>query len=1397
MCANGNVLGIDIGSVAVAVAEVGRAGEVLKSAYDFHHGDVAGRLTSVLQGFDRSRIDAWAATSSTPPIIDVDGVYDNQMAVIASVLHFHEKAGSILVVGGERFGAVFFDENGRYRNFKANSSCAAGTGGFLDQQARRLNLGGIEALSDLAFHNRGALPKIASRCAVFAKTDLVHAQQEGYSLEEICDGLCHGLARNIVDTLFSREKPLAPLIFTGGVSRNRAVARHVRDLLDIKILVDPTGVYGAAGAALSLLRDSRTGRVRPSRHSNRKQASSGNLYPPLRLVLSDYPDFEGLERYAFIREDADPENPVEVDIYERIAAGSSLEAWLGFDIGSTSTKAVLLDRSGKVVGGFYNRTAGRPITAVQSILAAIDDVARRSRIDVRIIGAGTTGSGRKLMGGIIGADLIVDEITAHARAARELNPDVDTIIEIGGQDSKFTTLKNGLVTFANMNTVCAAGTGSFIEEQALRLGCPLEEYSARAENQMAPLASDRCTVFMERDINHYLREGYTPDEVLASVLHSVRENYLTKVATESAIGRTILFQGATAKNRALVAAFEQRLNQPIHVSRYCHLTGALGTALILADSGVEASTFRGLGLWRRPIPVRTEICELCTNHCKIVVAEVGGQTFGYGFLCGRDYGVRKHVDNNRSGFDLLRERRRVFRTTPAEIPEGGVTVGLPAVLHMVDDLPLWRRFFDELSIKTVTSEACVDGVKQGRHLADADFCAPMTAMYGHIQYLAPRCDRIFFPFYLERKSSEKGLRRQYCYYTQYAPALAAELCPDVIAPLVHYLYSSLQTKIELYRALKPILPKGHTFFSVAAAFSRAVEFMDKGLERLRAMYREKSIEVGDLHVILVGRPYLILDPAMNKNILDIFASMGIRTFFQDMIDAQPDQLEAVNPLLQEITWHYAAKVLETTEIAARTEGAYPVFLTSFMCSPDSFAIEYFKKIMEAHQKPYLILSLDEHDSSVGYETRIEAAVRSFRNHLEASHRKPAVYGPSIIPSRVDRLHDRTFFMPNWEPATLKLIAANLRREGFDARVLEENETNIRRSMRFNTGQCIPLNIFAQQFIEQVEKQDLDPAKTAMWMPISNLSCNLSLYPHHLKTILHDYGRGMEKAGVYRGLLSFLDLSVKLPLDTYLAIMFGGLLRKIGCEIRPYEKIKGSTDKVLERGISALEQAFLGKTSKKEALDRTVSELSHIEKIEAGRPRVAIFGDFYVRDNDVMSRNLVRFIEKNGGEAVPTPYHLYLKMIAGPYIRKWLVEGKYYDAVTTEALLAIINRLEKSYNRMFGRITDGLDLGRDRSFEKILAEYHVRMENTGESMDNLLKIHHLEHKYPDIALFVQTSPAFCCPSVVTEAMARRIEKKTGIPVVSITYDGIGGHKNDVILPFLEYPRRPGQRRALAG
>jgi len=312
MDAPNHILGIDIGSVALAAAEIDAHKQVIHSTYVFHHGDIRGTLHTTLSSFDLTNIGAIGATSSTPKFLHTTRIYDNRVAVIAACRQFFPRIGSILLVGSERFGIIHFDEEGNYKKFRTNSSCAAGTGSFLDQQAHRLNLEGAEELARIAQENEGEIPKIASRCAVFAKTDLVHAQQEGYSLPAICEGLCRGLAKNIIDTLFEKESALSPVIFAGGVAKNSAVVHHISSILEQEIITDENApLFGA-----------------------------------------------------------------------------------------------------------------------------------------------------------LGADLIIDEITAHARAAVYIRPDVDTIIEIGGQDSKFTTLADGMVTFSTMNTVCA-GVGYPFDQRKL------------------------------------------------------------------------------------------------------------------------------------------------------------------------------------------------------------------------------------------------------------------------------------------------------------------------------------------------------------------------------------------------------------------------------------------------------------------------------------------------------------------------------------------------------------------------------------------------------------------------------------------------------------------------------------------------------------------------------------------------------------------------------------------------------------------------------------------------------------------------------------------------------------------------------------------------------------------
>jgi predicted nucleotide-binding protein (sugar kinase/HSP70/actin superfamily) len=750
------------------------------------------------------------------------------------------------------------------------------------------------------------------------------------------------------------------------------------------------------------------------------------------------------------------------------------------------------------------------------------------------------------------------------------------------------------------------------------------------------------------------------------------------------------------------------------------------------------------------------------------------------------------VQKNR--YDLIGLRKPHFPVKTEAPAKHGFTIGIPAALHLFEDMEFWQHFFSDLGIQTLTSKGLKNPVKLGKTVANAEFCAPVVALHGHVSHLMEQADFVFLPFYFEDKSKEKDFRRQHCYYTQFSPSIISCLQATdqkrLITPIIRYLYTSFHTKMELYKCLKSLPVKlSFSFFDIVMAYDRAVEFKQQHTQKLKQIYQEQTKDSPGIKAVFLGRPYTILSKPMNHNIPGIFANLGVKTFFQDMLETDHQDLSLIRPLLKEIHWKHAATILEAAYIAATTKDLYPVYISSFKCSPDSFVVDYFKEIMEQFNKPYLVLELDEHDSSVGYETRIEAAVRAFTNHTAQTEKSPVPGKNTFEPSYAASLEQKTIIFPNWDPFAGQLLVATLRNEGHDALLMKETQTTLKQSILTNTGQCIPLNAIGAGFIHTVKEHGIDPSKAVLWLNHSEIACNIKMYPYHINKIFQREQNGFEQSQIYQGELSLFDISFKASTNAYYAYMFGGLLRSIGCKLRPYEINKGETDQVLARGLAILSAAFLTDGSKEKALREIMSMVEKIQtQPEKDRPKVAIFGDLYVRDNDTMNQDLVHFIEENGGEVVTTPYYKYIKIIANSYFKKWFKEGKYLSLISNKTLLTAMQTMEKKYYKYFEPILAESDLLVTDSHENLLDQYGILPEHTGESMDNILKIHHIVHQHPDLRLLVQTNPAFCCAGLVTEAMAAKIEAKTKVPIVSITYDVSGGNKNKVIIPFLKSQRK---------
>ncbi len=710
------------------------------------------------------------------------------------------------------------------------------------------------------------------------------------------------------------------------------------------------------------------------------------MRPPLELSLSSYPDFVWSDHWV---DEQENETAIVTPRSGRITVA------LGIDIGSTSTKATLLDENDVVVGWVYRKTAGDPIGAVQHVLDALRAMQKRGGFLLDIQGVGTTGSGRKMIKNVIGADLAMNEITSHATAALFLDPRVDTIVELGGQDAKFTQLQNGMVYNSVMNYVCAAGTGSFIEEQAQKLGISLEEFAERAMDKKAPPTSDRCTVYMERDLDLLLARGWSKDQVAAAVLHSVRDNYLNKVVGGLQIGDHIYFQGATARNRALVAAFEVGLRKPIRVSAYCHLTGALGMSLLVRQripAKQRSQNFKGLDFADATVRIEPETCELCRNRCQLQIIHTGDTTVAWGLKCGRDYASRRARHSSNPDFRFWKERDAAWLNGHAASAAGGAIatntpskrrVGLPRNLATYNYYPYWRTLLEALDCEAVLPKASNESVlRRGTEIATAEYCAPVLMSIGHACNLleSETVDYLLVPHLISERIPPGFSNAFFCCYVQAHASVLKSLkgLPSrerILAPVLSSQHAADQRERHMIEALaKPLDVTPKRIRDAMQAAQTAQDAFAAASRELGSRAIDEMDKNNQLGIVCIGRPYNTTDAGMALDLPRKIAAMGYPVLFMDMLETD---LKSILPFHANMYWHYGQQILAAAEQIARSKRLFAIFYTNFMCGPDSYLLTYFKEIMGRQGKPYLCLQFDGHGADAGYLTRVEAALETF------------------------------------------------------------------------------------------------------------------------------------------------------------------------------------------------------------------------------------------------------------------------------------------------------------------------------------------------------------------------------------------------------------------------------------
>jgi len=1359
-------LGLDIGSKNIYFALLNN--DIVDRGIMSHNGDIKGILKKILSDLDKKHDLENINTIGITGKIDIPGLksIDPILASIEANRYLKTGCKNILSIGCESFYLIFLDDDYNYIEHSINSDCASGTGSFIDQQAERLGLT-TEELAYKAYEFKSKSPSIATRCAVFAKSDIIHAQAKGYSKEAIASGICEGVTRSILSNVIKGRLLKGDVLLTGGVSQNKKIVSDISKNINTNIKVINESIYfNAIGAALLAGDKINLDNILDNKNKRAVRES-------LIIKLTNYPDFYKDKFYV--------EDDIEITLYNDIVK-ENYNIYIGIDIGSTSTKLVIIDDKKNIIMGLYTKTKGIPVEAVSKLLKKIENIFNHTNIN--ILGVSTTGSGRLIVKDIISADLAINEISAHAKGAVFLDPGVDTIIEIGGQDSKFTLLKDGEVVNSTLNYVCAAGTGSFIEEQAKRLDMSLDDISELALGQRAPYTSDRCTVYMERDLNIFLQEGWSKNEIIASVLFSVRDNYLSKVVGKSPIGNRVYFQGATARNKALVAVFENELKKPIFVSKYCHLTGALGAAIAVSEKIKSNTNFIGINFKYKLL---NETCKLCHNRCDLRVYDLGDKKVAWGLKCGRDYENKKVLKIE--DISLLEKRYFTNFYTEEKKFKNSIKIGIPLTLYMIEYFPLFHDFFQSLNINVILDKGSENTLQEGRVILNSDFCSPMVIAHGLVKSLLEKdVDYIFLPAIMNEQSymdkleyEEKYLDKigdaYFCYYSQYASTVVdnltiLDLKNKLISPKIKFNNRPLDKISEdLAVYLSEMLNIDKEKLKKAFLLS-----YDNFINKKRKWIKEGSkilTDNGDkIKIMLLGRPYSIFNNLINLGIPKKIESYGFDLIYQSMFDFKNNEV-APDSYLKKMHWFYGQQIMLALNVIAENKNIYPVFLTCFRCSPDSYLISYFKSVMDKLEKPYLIIQLDEHTSDVGYQTRIEAAVESFKNHFNKK-----INGISA-PQRHYRNDiieiDSTILIPYLSPVISNLQVNVFNIYGYKAELLKLEKNMINLGYRYASGgECMPNVAIIGTIIDKIKNKKLNPEKTIVYMPTACIGCNFNQF-----TVLIDIA--CENAGI-KGLKianpnaarSVPYLPKELNNNLLLVNILGSILYKLYFRFHPYEIKTGETDKVLKDSIDLLNEYIRDDKSLLGASNAIRDMFNNIKIKQENKPRIGILGDLYVKYNSVLNDDIYSLIEELGGEILIPSFTDTVANIIDGDIRETGLDRKY---------LRGLNIFEKRFENIFtGLIDYAFEPPVDECI-RLMHEFGINHYIPGETTINISRmLYYIKHKVVDAV--VHLNPVFCCPGVVSSSIFRKIQKEFNIPIIDLFYDG-SNKPNKIIIPHMYY------------
>jgi predicted CoA-substrate-specific enzyme activase len=1371
-------VGLDIGSVSLNTVVMDEHYNILDNYYDYVHGRpfniLSERLGQLLQDHPEGTISGLAVTGAGGRLATelIGGLSVNEIiAQATSASRLYPDVRTVIEIGGEDSKLILLermadDEYPRLADFEMNSICAAGTGSFLDQQARRIGVRIENEFGEMALKSVSP-PRIAGRCSVFAKSDMIHHQQIATPLHDIVAGLCFALARNFRSTVARRKEMKKPVLFSGGVAANAGMVRAFREVLDLngdELIIPP---YHASMGAIGAVIYSRLNGHQPSGFTG-----LGKLDEYLHRGASTFVSLPPLTESGAV---------YNKEVKFSGNGKGKLPVYLGVDVGSLSTNVVLIDAGHRVVARRYLPTAGKPLEAIRKGISEIyEEVGEK----VEVAGAGTTGSGRYLTGDFIGADTIRNEITAQATAAIDYDPTVDTIFEIGGQDSKYISIENGVVVDFEMNKVCAAGTGSFLEEQAEKLNIKIvNEFGDLALGSRNPVKlGDRCTVFMESDLNSFMQKGARNENLVGGLAYSIVYNYLQKVVADRKIGNRIFFQGGVTNNKAVVAAFEQVVGKKIIIPPHFDVTGAIGAAILAQRSMLpgQKTAFRGFGIRNAAYEISRFVCNGCVNHCEISRVKIAGESkpLFYGGRCEK-YETDGRKKKNENIPDLFRKRTEMllgdYREQEAD---GRPTIGIPrALMIYYQQFPFWRTFFEELGFRVLLSrESDKALVSRSLETVTSETCLPVELMHGHVIDLIDRgADYIFLPFIVSGKYKEGDkTTNTNCPWVQSFPFMVRAALRDrvdeniFLTPTLHFRYFERALVKEMTEFFGSRM--GFDAASIKKALYNA-DHVQVAFEKGLVEYGRtalSNIPKGCRPAVIIGRPYNSSDPHLNLSLTDKLIAQDVMPVPLDMLNLS---VADIYGNYRNMYWPNGQKMIAAARLVARTHGLYAVYISNFRCGPDSFIWHYITE--ELKGKPFLHLEIDEHSADAGMVTRIEAFLDSLAGSEKNGRKSVEIIRPRPSPSEPPV--NRVLYFPYMHDGA-RFVAAAARSIGIPSEVLpQQTEADIALGRKYTSSkECFPMICTTGSFLKKLMEPGADPSKMSFFMPDHNGPCRFGQYNQFQRILFDRLGYKEAELITPSNDTSYADLagdrSQRFRINAWKGFVAFDFIRKLYRETRPYELKPGDSqaayDRAMDKAEASIEDNCRGL---RRILVETATDFMAVKVDNSHRkPVVAVLGEVFMRDNAGCNGNIANRLEALGAEVLIGPFSEWITYSTHRYTRdsRWKndTRGMIKSKIQGIGQEVIVDYLLRGIRKQ-------TDISKDVSLHEILRESnrYVSEFYDGDPPIALGSSSVLASR--GISGIAAILPFTCMPGTLIASVSDSFRKDhNNIPFLNIPYDG---------------------------